>query len=325
MLYYLVLALMFLAALFLPLALFVWLNGARLRTLSRLEAYNDPQPAAVAPIRGSERISLRENLLSALGLFGKLLPKGHGYLAKRKRKLMQAAILMKPEEFLGVCVFLATAFAVTVYLLSRNVLIAAVGLPLGFLLPELLVGGRKKQRKAKLNAQLPEALGIIANGIRAGFSFNQAIATVNRELSSPITDEFAKVLRENALGKNMEDALRNLTERTEDEDLDMFVTALVIQMQVGGNLAEILDTISHTIRERVRIKGEINTLTAQGKVSAVIVILMPLGVAAGLAMVNPGYLDELLTNPIGMLMLGTGILMQAIGIFLLTKIIDIKV
>jgi tight adherence protein B len=177
---------------------------------------------------------------------------------------------------------------------------------------------------AKINSQLPEALNIISNGLRAGFSFTQAMGVVINEVSGPISEEFSKVLRDNSLGKPLEEALTNMSGRTDDEDLDMVITALIIQRQVGGNLAEILDTISETIRERVRIKGEIKTLTAQGRIGGAVVSLLPFGLALALSVLSPGYLNILFTTFIGKIMIAVGIVMQLIGIFILVKLVAIQ-
>ena len=210
-------------------------------------------------------------------------------------------------------------------LISKSMIIAVVFLPIGFIIPDLIIGSKKSKRMAKINSQLPEALNVISNGLRAGFSFTQAIGIVTNEISGPISEEFSKVIRDNSLGKPLEEALTNMSERTDDEDLDMVITALIIQRQVGGNLAEVLDTISETIRERVRIKGEIKTLTAQGRISGGIVSLLPFALAIALSVISPGYLNVLFTSFIGKLMIIAGITLQLIGIFILSKLIDIKV
>jgi tight adherence protein B len=161
--------------------------------------------------------------------------------------------------------------------------------------------------------------------LRAGFSFNQAMSIAVRDMFPPISDEFARVLRENSLGKSLDDSLRNLIERNEDEDLNMVVTALLIQRQVGGNLSEILDTISNTIRERVRIKGEVKTLTAQGRISALVIGFLPTGLALILTIINPEYILTLFQYSLGIMMVVAGVIMQLIGIYAIFKLVDIKV
>lgn len=244
---------------------------------------------------------------------------------KQKLKLQRAGVLLKPEEFNGIKLGSVLFFALLFGLLSRNPWFMLLGIPVGLLLPELVISLMTSKRAKTLNSQLPEALNVIANGVRAGFSFPQAVAMIVEEMDGPIAEEFGKLLRENSLGKPMEEALQNLSDRTGDEDLDIVITALLIQRQVGGSLAEILDTISETIRGRVKLKGDIRTLTAQGKMSAVIVSIMPFAMAFLLNLVNPGYMNIMFTDPIGIAALVAALVFMALGIFLLSRIIQIKV
>ena len=140
-----------------------------------------------------------------------------------------------------------------------------------------------------------------------------------------MSEEMGRVVREVNLGLGMEESLQNLVRRIRSEDLDLMVTAIGIQQQVGGNLAEILDTIAFTIRERVRIKGEINTLTAQGKMSGYLVAFLPIAIAGALNVINPAFMEPLFTQLIGQILIGVGLTMMAIGFFTIMKIVDIKV
>lgn len=247
------------------------------------------------------------------------------YYSKKKKKLMQAYVLMKPQEFFMISVIAALMGFLLMILLTRLVPMAIVGGILGFLMPDLYVNRIISKRSRKLNGQLPEALNIISNGLRAGLSFSQAVSIAGNDLESPIGDEFTKIIRDNTLGKSMEDSLEDFSERTSDEDVDMFVTAMIIQRQVGGNLSEVLDTISNTIRERVRIRGEVRTLTAQSKLSAIIISFLPVGIALVLSIMNPSYIGQLFDNLIGLLMVGAAVVMMLIGIFILSKLVKLEV
>lgn len=313
----------FLTVIFLIIGLYSLVFSNRINTLSRLKKYTTDENAYIETPK-TQNNSQRKYLFRLLGAFGKFLLIS-GYLDKRKKKLIQSAVLMKPEEFHGASLISAVALTFLFYFISKSIIIALVFLPIGFIIPDLIVGSKKSKRMAKINSQLPEALNIISNGLRAGFSFIQAIGIVTNEISGPISEEFNKVLRDNVLGKPLEEALTNMSERTDDEDVDMVITALIIQRQVGGNLAEVLDSISETIRERVRIKREVKTLTAQGRISGGIVSLLPLALGIALSIINPGYLNVLFTTFIGKLMVIIGIALQLIGIFILTKLGDIKV
>ncbi len=266
---------------------------------------------------------IREQLNLILAQLGKLMP-NRAYSEKTRVKLSQAAVLMKPEEFIGLCFICSILFGGILFLLLRSVL-ALLFIPIGFILPRVFLGMKKNARMLKINHQLPEALNIIGNGLRAGFSFTQAMAVVTRELKGPLSDEFRKVLRDNSYGKPLDEALMEMSQRTDDEDLDMFITALIIQRQVGGNLANILDTISQTIRERVQIKGEIKSLTAQGRMSGIVVSILPIALALGLSVISPGYLDSLFTTTIGKIMIFAGVFLELIGIIVLNKLVDVKV
>lgn len=247
------------------------------------------------------------------------------YYAKKKKKLTQAYVLMKPEEFFMVSVMATMLGFLLIFLLTRLVPMAFVGGVIGFMLPDVFVNRIIRKRSLKLNGQLPEALNVISNGLRAGLSFSQAVSIAGKDLDSPIGDEFTKIIRDNTLGKSMEDSLEDFSNRTNDEDVDMFVTAMIIQRQVGGNLSEVLDIISNTIRERVRIKGEVNTLTAQSRLSAVIISFLPVGIALVLSIMNPTYIGQLFDNAIGLVMVGAAVFMMLIGIFILSRLVKLEV
>ncbi|RBP65996.1 tight adherence protein B [Alkalibaculum bacchi] len=311
----------FLTVFFLVLSIYSLLFSPRIDTLSRMEKItNDQDYEEYSEDAKKDR---REQLSAILAQLGKFMP-NRAYSEKTRVKLSQSAVLMKPEEFTGLCFMCSILFGGILFLLLRSAF-AFLFMPIGFVLPGIFLGMKKTARMAKINGQLPEALNIIANGLRAGFSFTQAMAVVTTELEGPLSDEFRKVLRDNSYGKPLEEALKEMSDRTDDEDLDMFITALIIQRQVGGNLANILDTISHTIRERVQIKGEVKSLTAQGRMSGIVVSVLPIALALGLSVISPGYLDSLFTTTIGKIMIFGGVFLELIGIIVLTKLVDVKV
>ncbi len=308
-------------------SLLTLLFASRMQTKKRLrdiEVFNDPDEPSM-PDLPAEQIPFRQRMVRSLGSISAMVGGNQRNRDKQKLRLQRAGILMKPEELTGLKVGAILLLAVILGLLTRNLWLMLFAIPLGVLLPDLFVSMKISQRAKVLNSQLPEALNVIANGVRAGFSFPQAVAMIVDEMSGPIAEEFAKLLRENSLGKPMDEALQNLSDRTADEDLDIVITALLIQRQVGGSLAEILDTISETIRGRVKLKGDIRTLTAQGKMSAVIVSLMPFAMGLLLNMVNPGYMNVMFTDPIGIAASVAALIFMTLGIFLLSKIVQIKV
>ncbi|MHB9093461.1 MAG: type II secretion system F family protein [Eubacteriales bacterium] len=247
------------------------------------------------------------------------------FTKKMEIELMRADLPLRGEEFVMINFLVMAGLGLLLILITRNAILGWLGVVTGFILPRVLVKRTKLKRIQKFNSQIGDALVVISNSLRAGFSFLQAIELISREMPSPICDEFARTLREMNLGTPTEEALLNLITRIESEDLDLVITAVLIQRQVGGNLAEVLDGISHTIRERIRIKGEIKTLTAQGRISGIIVGALPLAIGLVLSVINPKYIGALFTNPVGWAMLITGAISMMIGIALIKKIVDIKV
>jgi tight adherence protein B len=173
---------------------------------------------------------------------------------------------------------------------GRNIISFGIGAVLGYLLPGIYVSRQQARRLNRFNDQLPDMLNLTVNGLRAGYSTLQAMEAVSRELPSPINEEFRRVVQEMQLGISMDSALANLVRRIPSVDLDFVVTAMNVQREVGGNLSEILDTISFTIRERVRIKGEIRVITAQVRTSGTILALIPIVLTIVLWFLNPEYL-----------------------------------
>jgi tight adherence protein B len=314
----------FLTVIFLTLGLYALLFSSRLAVLERLQA-----STAVAhtwqqgEAAGGKGFS--GEFLHFLGTLGKMLSRRRN-LKKIRQKLLQAHILMRSEEFIGLSIFSGAALLIAVYLLTGGaVAVAVLAALVGFKIPDIYVDLKKTRRINALTQQLPEALTIVSSGLRAGFSFPQAMSVVSREMGPPIGEEFSRVLWENRMGKPLEEVLLNLGERAGSYDMNLLINALLIQRQLGGNLAEILDNITHTIRERVRIKGEIKTLTAQGRLSALIIILLPIAVAAFLVVMNPEYMLTLVREPLGLVMVSLAVVLQFLGIFIIRKIINIEV
>lgn len=240
-------------------------------------------------------------------------------------RLAQANIPLRVEEFLGIQAGLTFIPPFFIFVITGNIFLALILAVAGFVVPDFVVARGRTKRVRKLNDQLGDALVIMANALKAGFGFLQAMEIVSKEMPTPIGDEFARVLREMNLGVTTEDALNNLAHRIGSDDLDLVVTAMLIQRQVGGNLAEVLTTISETIRERVRIKGEIKTLTAQGRISGTIIGLLPLAITFFLLVINPTYIGTLFVKPAGLIAVGVGLCSQVIGVLMIRKITAIRV
>ncbi|MDD4602049.1 hypothetical protein SDC9_14770 [bioreactor metagenome] len=242
-----------------------------------------------------------------------------------EHRLIQAGLPIRGSEFLVVCTGVAVLAAGLFMLLTGKLILAVLGAVLGFSLPVLFLKTKIARRTAAFNGQLGDSLVLIANSLRTGYSFMQAIEMVSREMPRPIAEEFARVLKEMNLGVSTEDAMNNLAKRVDSDDLDLVITAVLIQRQVGGNLAEILDNIAGTIRERVKMKGKIRTLTAQGRISGLIISLLPIFVGLMIYIINPEYIKVLFVHPMGRLMLVAGVVSQLLGIVLIRKIVNIEV
>lgn len=238
-------------------------------------------------------------------------------------ELIRAGIMLKGEEYITICLMWLIIIPFLILLLTHNLGLSLVLLLIGAFIPRAYLNHRKESRTAALNQQLGDALVAMANSLRAGFGFQQAMDTVRRELPSPISDEFTWTLREMNLGFSQEEALLNMGKRVNSDDLNMVITAILIQRQVGGNLAEILDNISNTIRERARLKREIKILTAQGRLSGLIIGLLPVALILAMMAINPDYIGFLFKDPRGIYLLVTAGLMMLTGAVMIRKIIQI--
>jgi tight adherence protein B len=243
---------------------------------------------------------------------------------KVQRDLARANLKLTFAEYYYMRLGVAAGLGLVLFVL-RDPVSGIIGVVLGYFLPRFYVGRRIGGRLSAFNKQLPDTITLLSNSLRAGSSFLQSIELVSRETPAPMGEEMLRVVREVNLGLGMEEALQNMVRRIKSEDLDLMVTAISIQQSVGGNLAEILDTIAFTIRERVRIKGEVNTLTAQGRYSGYLVAFLPIGIAGAINMISPAFMTPLFTNTIGQILLAVGGVMMTIGFFAIRKITDIKV
>ncbi len=248
---------------------------------------------------------------------------------KISKRLARADLKLKPGEFIAVMIIAGFGVGMILWFFTgQNILMGVLGIPVGMWLPFMWLKSQQGKRLLKFNEQLPDMLNLMVNGLRAGFSTMQAMEAVSRELPPPICDEFRRVVQEMQLGVSMEKALDNLLRRIPSDDLDLVITAINVQREVGGNLAEIMDTISYTIRERVRIKGEIRVLTAQVMYSGKFLAMMPLFVIGILYLLNRSYMMEFFLPenvPCGYLALALGAILIISGYFAMTKLGEIEV
>lgn len=243
------------------------------------------------------------------------------------RELARADLKFKVAEYYALVFMSSVVVAVIAYVLQPNIISAIIGAVIGFFLPRLYVKRQQAVRLNKFNDQLSDMLSLMVNGLRAGYSTMQAMEAVSRELPAPISDEFHRVVQEMQIGIPMEKALDNLLRRIPSDDLDFVITAINVQREVGGNLSEILDNISFTIRERVRIKGEIRVMTATVRTSATVLSLIPVFLTGALWFISPEYLASFFDRGpfCGWLAIVTVVGMIVSGYFVMMRIADIEV
>jgi tight adherence protein B len=318
-------------------ALGVATSGSGSGISTRLERYASGKEES--PKEGTGQGGLADLLAqsAALANLNKVVEQ-RDFGANLSRELARADLRLKVSEYLGIWAGVTVGVPLLMLVLSvfiptlGNPLFVLVGLLIGFMIPRIWLGRRKSGRLNAFNKQLPDTIMLIANALRAGSSFLQAIELVVRESRPPISTEFARVIREVNLGLPFEQALENMVRRVRSDDLELMATAIAIQHTVGGNLAEILDSIAFTIRERIRIKGEIRTLTAQQRLSGYVVGFLPIALAGFLFVAAPGFMDPMFKNPpeimglpAGVVILMFGGLMMFIGFMIIRRIVDIEV
>jgi tight adherence protein B len=322
----------------LVIAVGIAMSGGGSGVNARLERYasgREAKPAAGASGQGGLTEALQSS--QAMAQLNKVVEQ-RDFGANLAREIARADLRLKVSEYLVIWAACIVGVPILMVIFSvalpglRNPIVLLVGALIGFMLPRFWLNRRKSSRLNSFNKQLPDTITLIANALRAGSSFLQAIELVVRESRPPISTEFGRVIREVNLGLSFEVALENMVRRVKSDDLELMATAISIQHTVGGNLAEILDSIAFTIRERVRIKGEIKTLTAQQRLSGYVVGFLPIGLAGFLFVAAPGFMSPMFDNRVSLLGLPGGVLILCLGGFamfigfmLIRKIVDIEV
>nr|HID12455.1 secretion system protein [Anaerolineae bacterium] len=240
-------------------------------------------------------------------------------------QLARADVKLTVGEFAAATVILVVIVTGLAYLVTRDVVITAAAILLGFFAPRWYIAFLRRRRLRAFNDQLGDTINLLVNSIRSGYSILQAMEAVSHEMGPPISTEFGRVVQEVQLGLTLEQALNNMLRRITSDDLDMMVTAINVQREVGGNLAEVLDAISHTIRERIRIKGEIRALTAYGRGAGIMVSIVPIVLTAIIYLISPEHMSLLFTHRCGWIMVGAAIVGIVAGFLIIRKIVNIEV
>lgn len=271
-----------------------------------------------------ERVTLKERFLNLLRGGSRLF---HNIRHARGLdfKMQQAGIPLLGTEFMALLLLSAVVVGSIAAVLVKKWYAGVLAAILIVAVEYVYVLLRIDRRSTSFTNQLGDCLMMVANALRAGFSFLQAMEMISKEMEPPISDEFQHVMRDIGLGATVERALDDMDERVGSPDFSLVVTAVLIQQQVGGDLAQILDTISDTIQDRIRMRREVKTLTTQGRLSGWILILTPVALALFMTSSDPNYLDPLFKNPIGQMILGATIVMEIIGAIIIKRIVDIEI
>jgi tight adherence protein B len=326
------------AAAILFIAIGIAMSGGGSGINARLERYastKPDKPESAASGEGGLQAAIASS--QALNQLNKVVEQ-RDFGANLAREIARADLRLKVSEYLVIWAGCTLGIPVLMWVLSfvfpglGNPIVLIAGAFVGFMLPRLWLNRRKSSRLNAFNKNLPDTITLIANALRAGSSFLQAIELVVRESRPPISTEFGRVIREVNLGLSFDTALENMVRRVKSDDLELMATAISIQHTVGGNLAEILDSIAFTIRERVRIKGEIRTLTAQQRMSGYVVGFLPIALAAFLFIAAPGFMNPMFDArvsvaglPLGVIIMIIGGISMFIGFIFIRRIVDIEV
>jgi tight adherence protein B len=293
---------------------------ARARTLrdrlSRVdEKAEQPQPEAAF---------LRDEMLSKIPAFDTFLRRSDR-VSELQKTLTQGNVDIRAGNFLILCLVSAVAFALVAFLFGGKVVFGWAGLLLGFFIPYAWASHMRAKRFAKFEEKFPEAIDTLARAVRAGHAFTTALEMIANEISEPVASEFRQLYEEQKFGLPVREALLNLTDRVPLVDVKFFVTAVMLQRETGGNLAEILDNLSYVIRERFKILRQVRVHTAQGRLTMMLLMALPPTIVVIMQIMNPGFIQPLFTDPIGHAFIVGGITLQTIGYFVIRRIIRIQV
>jgi len=279
----------------------------------------------------SEELALlRDEMLSKIPALDNLLRRS-SRISNLQPFLEQADLKIRAANILVLCLFSAVAMAITGYILAGSLppnqalLFAMVGLVIGGFLPYSYASYRRNKRFQKFEELFPEAIDTLARAVRAGHAFTTALELIANELSEPVASEFRKLFEEQKFGLPVRDALMNLAERMPLVDVKFFVTAVMLQRETGGNLAEILDNLSYVIRERFKIMRQVRVYTAQGRLTMLLLMGLPPVIVVTMLTTSPAFIHPLFADPIGHVLVVAGIVLQTLGYFVIRKIIQIRV
>jgi tight adherence protein B len=267
---------------------------------------------------------LRDEVLSRIPAFDTFLRRSER-VSLLQKMLAQGNIDARAGNFLMLCAVSALVFAAIAFIAGGNLLFGWAGALLGFFIPYAYASHMRTKRFQKFEEKFPEAIDTLARAVRAGHAFTTALEMIANEVSEPVAGEFRQLYEEQKFGLPVRDALLNLADRIPLVDVKFFVTAVMLQRETGGNLAEILDNLSYVIRERFKILRQVRVHTAQGRLTMVLLMALPPTIVVLMLMLNPGFIRPLFTDPLGHALIVGGITLQTMGYFVIRKIIRIQV
>lgn len=297
-------------------------GAVSIETSERLRRLRESPGSDVRSSSGSPTANLRKR---ASVTFGGLNLVSGNLAQKWTLQLDRAGLTLNVREYFALRVAVGLAMAAVIMLLLPLPILGVLGIPAGFFLTGFWVSMRISKRQRMFETQLAEMLAMMASALRAGFGLMQALESAAEQLPAPISTEVRRTLRDVAMGASVEQALETMNERVGSSDFDIVCTAVLIQRSVGGNLAEILDTVAHTMRERDRIRGEIRTLTSQQRMTGYVIGGIPFGLLAAFWVINPQFTGLLFTDSLGQMMLAGAGVMEVLGFLVIRQIVNIEV
>jgi tight adherence protein B len=273
---------------------------------------------------GTDFAFLRDEMMSRIPALDSMLRRSER-VSLLQKMLTQGEVDIRAGNFLVLCLGSALLLGLILFLAGGNILFGWAGLLLGFFLPYAYASHMRAKRFQRFEERFPEAIDTLARAVRAGHAFTTALELIANEVAEPVAGEFRQLYEEQKFGLPVRDALVNLTERVPLVDVKFFVTAVMLQRETGGNLAEILDGLSYVIRERFKILRQVRVHTAQGRLTMVFLMALPPVIVLIMQIMNPGFIRPLFTEPLGHAFIVAGITLQTVGYFFIRKIVRIQV
>ena len=267
---------------------------------------------------------IRDEMLSRIPAFDAVLRRSER-VSMLQKMLMQGHVNIRAGNFLMACVAGAVVLGIVLFIAGGNVIFGWGGALLGFFVPYAYASHMRQKRFQRFEEKFPEAIDTLARAVRAGHAFTTALEMIANEVSEPVASEFRQLYEEQKFGLPVRDALINLADRLPLVDVKFFVTAVMLQRETGGNLAEILDNLSYVIRERFKILRQVRVHTAQGRLTMVLLMALPPTIVLVMLTINPGFIRPLFTDPLGHALIVAGITLQTMGYFFIRRIIRIQV